>query len=241
MSVPLVPWKLSDVFWALLTVIVLVLIGGVALGALGTGGRDIGQPIQGELLGVPLEVAANIFQGVVLIGVVTYFAYFRRNGYLEQLGFVMPKKWGIFGVALLLWLGALGFVIVYGIVIDALGVKWLQPPDTAKDILDEVGGTGGAILLAGVWAPLNEEVFFRAFALPAFARRYGVKFAVIASSAVFAAFHVHPGLLLPIFVLGVVLALAYALSGSVLVSIFIHALHNTMAVLIARFASDVGV
>ena len=48
----------------------------------------------------------------------------------------------------------------------------------------------------------------------------------MATSLIFALVHQHIGTMVPLFSLGLVLVLAYELTGSLLVPIFIHALFN---------------
>jgi membrane protease YdiL (CAAX protease family) len=224
---------------ALLAVVfVLFLAAGALQIARRAGGKG---PLDGDVAGVPLEAAAVIFQGAVLLCATAAFSLAKYGAPLQSLGLVLPKRPGAYRYALLVWLGALGVTVLYGLVVRAADIESLQPPDTAAELLGQPGGITAALLLAAVWAPFNEEMFFRAFALPGLARRHGPTLGVVLSSAIFAAFHLHPGALVPTFVLGVALALAYVRSGSVLPSIFIHALHNTVVILLARYAADVNV
>ncbi len=236
---PATPWGPRDIVWALLAAIGVLLALGLAI-AIANGGGDAESPLDGEVLGVSLTLASIIFQGGVLLGAAAAFSLAKHNAGLWHLGFVWPRSGKAYGYALLLWLCALGTAVVYGLVVDAAGIEWLKPPDNATEVLEMSGGVWGAVLLAGIWAPLNEEIFFRAFVLGGLARRYSPLTAAALSSAVFALFHVEPGLYFPTFVLGVAMALSYVKSGSIVPSIGIHALHNTAGILIARYAPDSG-
>jgi len=75
-------------------------------------------------------------------------------------------------------------------------------------------------------APVVEELVFRGVALPLLARCSGGGLAVLASSALFACVHFHLPSVVPLFVLAVLLSMAYLFSGSLTVPVVMHALFN---------------
>ena len=85
--------------------------------------------------------------------------------------------------------------------------------------------------LAVIAAPVTEEILFRGLLYPVLRDRLGIKLAVGLSAALFALAHVHAPTFLPLMFLGVMLALAYEYSGSLLLSILIHAIFNLFTVL----------
>ena len=89
---------------------------------------------------------------------------------------------------------------------------------------------GGAILTT-IMAPLAEELFFRGF-LYGGLRRYGVPIAAVVSGLVFGGVHIGGspiGFLVPLAVLGIILALLYERTGSLYPPIALHALNNSIA------------
>ena len=82
------------------------------------------------------------------------------------------------------------------------------------------------VALGTLVAPVAEEVLFRGIALPLLAKRWGAGAAVVVTSLVFASLHFNAASFAPLFVLGLVLALAYVYSGSLWTSIAIHGLFN---------------
>ena len=92
----------------------------------------------------------------------------------------------------------------------------------------------------GVVGPVAEEIFFRGFVLTGLLKRFGVRRALLLSSLLFGLFHIDPGAIVPTFALGLVLGWVYLKTGSIWPSIFAHALHNTLAVLIARYSGDIA-
>lgn len=82
------------------------------------------------------------------------------------------------------------------------------------------------IVLAVSLAPLAEEFIFRFFLYGVAKRYFGRVAAIVASSLLFAAVHLHLPSFAPLFVLGSCFAIAYEWSGSILVSMMMHALFN---------------
>jgi membrane protease YdiL (CAAX protease family) len=89
------------------------------------------------------------------------------------------------------------------------------------------------IVLICVVVPIGEEIFFRGFVFGGLRARWGVPAAAAASAVFFAAVHLQLVHGLPIFLLGVLLALAYQRTGSLVPAIVAHALNNVVALLSA--------
>lgn len=89
-------------------------------------------------------------------------------------------------------------------------------------------------LVAVIGAPLSEEVIFRGYIYPALKRLAGIPFSVIFSSALFAVVHFNLAALLPLFLLGVILALLYEATGSLWMPIAIHFIFNLATVVVVQ-------
>lgn len=89
-----------------------------------------------------------------------------------------------------------------------------------------------ACIFVVVIAPLCEEMVFRGFIYPLFRKRLGLKWAMAASSALFAALHFSFLAFLPIMVIGMLLAYLYESTGSLMSSICFHVINNAVAVCI---------
>jgi membrane protease YdiL (CAAX protease family) len=104
-------------------------------------------------------------------------------------------------------------------------------------------------VMACVWAPVAEELFFRRFVLRAFAGRFPLFVAIVLQAFVFAVLHDYGGLHLgAIFVLGLAMGGLYAWRKTILTSMILHMLQNTMAMaflgafmLFSRVAPTLGV
>lgn len=116
----------------------------------------------------------------------------------------------------------------------------LEPQEPVKALQDS-----GSVLLqallgfsAVIVAPLAEELLFRGYLYGVLKRFTDSYFAAVATALIFALVHQHIGTLVPLFSLGLVLVLAYELTGSLLVPIFIHALFNLGSTVLILFGVD---
>jgi membrane protease YdiL (CAAX protease family) len=91
------------------------------------------------------------------------------------------------------------------------------------------------IVFAVAIAPIVEEFVFRFFIYGVLKRYVGVLLAVILSALLFAAAHAHFPSFVPLFVLGSCFAIAYEWSGSILVSMTMHSLFNSLTLTALAF------
>jgi len=82
-------------------------------------------------------------------------------------------------------------------------------------------------LLVCIIGPFVEEIVFRGVLYNAFKMKCGVVFSIIISSMIFSFIHGDPAGFLPIFVLGVILAVSYQKTGNLFTSFLLHSLWNT--------------
>ncbi|HWQ61904.1 MAG TPA: CPBP family intramembrane glutamic endopeptidase [Negativicutes bacterium] len=83
------------------------------------------------------------------------------------------------------------------------------------------------LFLAGLAAPVAEEVLYRLFTFTALRDRFGLWAGAAVSAAIFALFHFNPYWLAEMLVVGLGLALLYHWSGSLLAAITAHSFINT--------------
>jgi membrane protease YdiL (CAAX protease family) len=93
------------------------------------------------------------------------------------------------------------------------------------------------VLAVGV-APAAEEFVFRFFLYGVLRRYFGIAVALLINSLLFAAVHQHLPSFAPLFVLGGCFTLAYEWSGSILVSMAMHALFNSVNLILLAFPSS---
>jgi membrane protease YdiL (CAAX protease family) len=91
------------------------------------------------------------------------------------------------------------------------------------------------VVFAVAIAPIVEEFVFRFFIYGVLKRYVGCLLGVILSSLLFAAAHAHFPSFVPLFVLGSCFAIAYEWSGSILVSMTMHSLFNSLTLVALAF------
>ncbi|HMP90672.1 MAG TPA: CPBP family intramembrane metalloprotease [Kiritimatiellia bacterium] len=133
-------------------------------------------------------------------------------------------------------LGVMPLIIGYNFVARMV-MDWIQYAPEIQDVTRIISAASGwgvkayLVLLAVVVAPVVEELLFRGVLLPAISRLAGVKFAIVAVSILFAAVH---GTYLPqsiiFFILSVAFCLAYIYRQSIVTSIAMHALFNSLTI-----------
>ena len=197
--------------------------------------------IEDDVVKTALTTSALIGVGhVALIVVAWTFTRRKHNATFGDLRLNIPRpplRALVKGIAI--WIAALVLVGAWGWLIEAVdSPEFLVPPDNVTTLLDELGGIWPlAILAASVAAPVAEELFFRSFLLAGLMKRFGPQIATVLSSALFAVSHLAPGIgtgiLIPVFVLGVALALIYLWTRSVWICIIVHGTHNTVTLFAA--------
>ena len=94
---------------------------------------------------------------------------------------------------------------------------------------------------AAVFGPVAEEIFFRGFMYPAVKEKWGKTAGIIGTSVIFSFLHVHVVGVLPIIALGVFLAYLYEKTGTLLVPIAVHIIHNVSMVILVFLVRGVGI
>jgi membrane protease YdiL (CAAX protease family) len=98
------------------------------------------------------------------------------------------------------------------------------------------------LVMAGILAPIAEEMFFRGAIFTWFRRRYSLWIAVLASSSLFALGHADTfAVVITSLLLGIVNALVFERTRSIWAPIAIHALNNSIAVILVYLTLAAGV
>ncbi len=105
-----------------------------------------------------------------------------------------------------------------------------DPLQPVMDTLSGVVPTAWFLILLAVVVPIGEEIFFRGFIYGGLRKRWGIIVATLGSAAFFSAAHMQVVHGLPIFILGLVLALVYERSRSLVPTVVAHALNNIIAI-----------
>ena len=214
-----VPWTLGDAARATAlavgVIVLLVLLTAPVI-------RMFGGPE-----GAATLLLLAILQGTLLLGV-WRFGPWKYGLSWRALGLQAGFSNGA-GLALLVFLVSVGFVLLYSLAVSVLGLKDLAPPPLPGELMATYPQRIAVFSLTVLAAPLVEEVFFRGFLLPVFVGRWGFVWGAGFVSLVFSMSHGVPGLLVPAFVTGMLLAWLYRRTGSLWNCCLAHGAQNALA------------
>ncbi|HLI48336.1 MAG TPA: CPBP family intramembrane glutamic endopeptidase [Chthonomonas sp.] len=162
----------------------------------------------------------------------------RRNLTLQQAGFRPPTPSELLFIAP--WLGIGVFVMgsVIGRVQQELltalfpHASWLlHNQGLAEHIFRQLHGWQrfGFVIIGAVLAPVAEETLFRGGIYASLRNRLGIGWGLTISSLLFAIAHLDPLEFVPIFFIGMALALVYEKTRSLWMSMIVHGTNNAMA------------
>ncbi|MGH7723342.1 MAG: lysostaphin resistance A-like protein [Candidatus Dormibacteria bacterium] len=213
-----------------------------AAGVLLTGSILVGitQAIDGRLQPAA-RTAVESFAGqaasyAAAVAALAVLVLLRRGLRLRDLGWRLPRSLGRLGWVPWLAIGVAGAVAAL-VVAEWLGSLATQilpnsPNTQCTAVRGEYGGyVGVAIPLVCLIAPVCEEMIFRGFIYGWLRRRLPILPAVLISAAVFSAAHVVLVLALPLFGVGVILALLYEYSDSLVPGAIVHGLFNLVGII----------
>lgn len=177
-------------------------------------------------LGEPAYLAAIL--GTV-VGQLAVLGWGRARG--VELGLGRPTASWLWGLGA----GAGGLLVsgVLTVATDALGHS-LDDQGIVQDVRDAPPGLAAAllVLVVGV-APLLEELVFRGYFQAAFGERLGKTTGIAVTAVIFGLFHLaDPWVVLPVILLGLMLGVARARTGSVWPGVLGHVLNNAVALLL---------
>ena len=182
----------------------------------------------------------TIILDLIVLSVILGFLWNIHRKKLASLGFAkenMAKNifYGVSGyvavVPLIIIIGILAYI--------ALNFLKLKPPPQPIVGLFLAEKSAGLIfvstLIAAIFGPIIEEIFFRGVMYNAVKRKLGIFWVILITSILFSFLHVHAleyflvGFI-PIMILGIVLAYLYEKTGSLIPSITLHILNNVGSV-----------
>jgi membrane protease YdiL (CAAX protease family) len=173
--------------------------------------------------------------GIVLVVV----AFLRLRGFDLNLlgGFSQTSFLRALSMGTILMLAAYPLIALA----DAITQRLLGSGSSMQSIVELFNGSRTIqqrmiiIIFAVAVAPAAEEFLFRFFLYGVLKRFFGRFFGLTANALLFAAVHTHLPSFAPLFVLGTCFTIAYEWSGSILVSMTMHALFNSVSLTLLAF------
>jgi membrane protease YdiL (CAAX protease family) len=185
----------------------------------------------------PRNLLANFLLSVFVVLVIATLLQFR--------GFDVSALAGFFRISFFRTLGTGAILLFFAYPLigfsEAINQRFLGGGTSKQSIVEFFSGSRTIeqriiiIVFAVAIAPIVEEFVFRFFIYGVLKRYVGCLLGVTLSSLLFAAAHAHFPSFVPLFVLGSCFAIAYEWSGSILVSMTMHSLFNSLTLIALAF------
>jgi membrane protease YdiL (CAAX protease family) len=185
----------------------------------------------------PRNLLANFLLSVFVVLVMATLLQFR--------GFDVGALAGFFRISFFRTLGTGAILLFFAYPLigfsEAINQRFFGGSTSKQSIVEFFSGSRTIeqrimiIVFAVAIAPIVEEFVFRFFIYGVLKRYGGCLLGVILSSLLFAAAHAHFPSFVPLFVLGSCFAIAYEWSGSILVSMTMHSLFNSLTLIALAF------
>ncbi|MDD5094546.1 MAG: CPBP family glutamic-type intramembrane protease [Dehalococcoidia bacterium] len=221
-----VPWSNGDAWWGLGMGIALTIIIPLVI-AIAFVGFSEDNEINGTFLSIVLPIGTLLW-----LVPVWWFAMHQRKATLPDIGF-RRFEGSTLGIGCGMLFACYILMAVYSAIITSVFNVEMQPD--MDPLSEDLALPWMLPLTAVLLAPLAEEIFFRGFLFAGLRQRYGWLKAALFSSAIFAAMHLEPYALPPLFLLGFLFAYLYHRGRSIWIPISMHFIVNSIA-MIGEFA-----
>jgi len=225
-----VPWHLGDLGLFVLGWIGIQVAAVIALAIVGQSVPVVEQFVTGAQRGdIGPSFTLDLLDAVVGFGLVWAFLRKYKVGW-SMAGWRKVDMWRMFKYLALVLVGFIAVVSVLLAVLAVLLHGFNANQAQTNDFTQGASAHPSIALVALVLLPpVLEETIFRGFIFPALAKRAGVVWGAILSSAIFGIAHFQANISVYTFVLGLVLCFMYLRLKSIVPGIFLHMLNNYLA------------
>ncbi len=234
------PWSWRDVGFLVSSVVLGFLCAQLAAEILFAVGADGA--------GMRMMQLHTLFFQLLAIGIIIYLLRHHGVSWRQAFGLGQGHILLRIGQGIVFYLAAMPVVLFYGLVsmvlFHMLGLPFERQSavDFMLDPNQSLGLQLYLVVLAVLGAPVIEEALFRGIAFPAMLRHTTLTRAMVFVSLIFAAIHLTPTAVIPLFVFAMALSLAYLYTGNIIVPVVMHLLFNSVSIgmlfLIRTFAPE---
>src|SRR5215469_9121187 len=183
------------------------------------------------------DLLANLLFSVVIVLIVVTFLQLRGLDINSLGGFFKISFRRAVGTGVILLFFAYPLISLA----DVITERFFKAGTSKQGIVELFSGSRTIeqrvmiIVFAVAIAPVIEEFLFRFFLYGVIKRYFGRFLGIIVNALLFAAAHTHLPSFMPLFVLGSCFTIAYEWSGSLLVSMTMHSLFNSLTLVVLAF------
>lgn len=162
----------------------------------------------------------------------------RRNEFFET-GYALDSSHlgslGAFSMAVIVSIATMAMAFLA----DSLNILMPEAPEWFEKAMEQIMDAPVWITLisVSVFAPLFEEWLCRGMVLRGLLQKTHPASAILVSAAFFAVLHMNPWQALPAFLLGILFGYVYYKTGSLKLTMLMHCVNNTMAVVFSKIPS----
>ncbi|MGX9757871.1 ABC transporter permease subunit/CPBP intramembrane protease [Clostridioides difficile] len=194
----------------------------------------------GSLVQIKFGKAGIVMTQVMIIALPLIFAYYIKADFREVFSIKIPTLKHLLG-GVVLWIG--GYIIIM-IITQLILFLFPQNMEVAESLNKSLFMKDKFLLnllIIGLLPAICEEIFFRGFIFSAFSKSKNgvksVKLAIICSGVLFGIMHMDFIRIIPTSILGIIFAYSVYKSGSIFVSMLLHFLNNSVAVIVSHYAT----
>lgn len=171
---------------------------------------------------------------LIFIGVIVFYYYRKRHTVRPPYRFDRLSGYQV-TISLIMGVGCVFLSQLILLISESTGLLNLDNLENYEQLISSMIGqspTWLILLTIGIVAPIAEELLFRGLVFHMFNRHMNVKVALIVQGLLFGAFHMNLVQGVYASVLGIVLGIAYLLTGSLWIPIIMHIVNNSVALLL---------
>jgi uncharacterized protein len=175
-----------------------------------------------------------ILSASIYIGVIVFYYYRKRHTIRPPYRFDRLSGYQI-TLGLFMGIGCVFLSQLILLISESTGILNFENLENYEQLISSIIGqspTWLTLLTIGIVAPIAEELLFRGLIFHMFNRHMNVKIALIIQGLLFGAFHMNLVQGVYASVLGIVLGMAYLLTGSLWIPILMHIVNNSVALLL---------
>jgi membrane protease YdiL (CAAX protease family) len=179
-------------------------------------------------------LSSVVISAVLYIGIIMFYYYRKRHSVRPPYRFNRISGYQLF-LGLVMGIGSVFLSQLILLISQSIGILNFESLESYEQVISSLIGqspTWLILLTIGIVAPIAEELLFRGLVFHMFNRHLNVKVALIIQALLFGAFHMNLVQRLYASLLGVVLGIAYLLTGSLWVPILMHIVNNSVALLL---------
>ncbi|MCC0650720.1 ABC transporter permease subunit/CPBP intramembrane protease [Clostridioides sp. ZZV15-6598] len=194
----------------------------------------------GSLVQIKFGTAGIVMTQVMIIALPLIFAYYIKADFREVFSIKIPTLKHLLG-GVVLWVGGYIIIMIVTQLILFLFPQNMEVAESLNKALFMKDKFLLNLLIIGLLPAICEEIFFRGFIFSAFSKSKNgvksVKLAIICSGVLFGIMHMDFIRIIPTSILGIIFAYSVYKSGSIFVSMLLHFLNNSVAVIVSHYAT----